>query len=76
MTHRCEDVIAVLGDFIEGDLSEERSRALIRELECEPCSDYLVTLLRTRGAIRGLRCEEIPPACHERILALIREVPS
>jgi len=70
--HRCEDVIALLGDFLEGDLSEGASRALMRELECSPCAEFLETLLRTRNAVRGLRCDSIPADCHERILEIIK----
>lgn len=71
--HRCDDVIERLSDFVEGDLSDEGTRALMRELECAPCAAFLQSLLATRNAISRIRCEDIPSGCHARLSQVVAD---
>jgi len=74
--HRCDDVINLLTEFLEGDLPPARVRFLEEELAiCEPCAEFLATLRRTRDAGRALRCDEVPPACHDRLRELLNLRP-
>jgi len=70
--HRCDDVISLLSDYMDGDLPPAKARFLEAELSiCEPCTLFLATLRRTRDAARSLRCEDLPPECHSRLRALL-----
>ena len=52
---RCKDFESYVSDYIEGELSRERSRDMDRHmLACPPCSQTLVGVLQVRSALRGL----------------------
>ncbi len=68
----CEDVIALLSDYVEGDLSPDQ----IKEFEahmalCDPCVDFLESLKRTRSLVRGLHCDEVPGEVHQQLRAFL-----
>jgi len=70
--HRCDDVINLLTEYMDGDLPPDRVRLLEAELAiCEPCTLFLQTLRRTRDAASSLRCQDLPPECHSRLRALL-----
>ncbi len=55
--HRsCKEVIALLTEFMEGDLSATAARDLERHLDiCPPCKGFLDNLKTARAATRKLR---------------------
>jgi anti-sigma factor RsiW len=64
----CEDVIALLSDYVEGDLSPGQIRDFEAHMAlCVPCVDFLESLKRTRSLVRGLRCDEVPREVHEQL---------
>ena len=68
MTHRCEDLIALLTEYVEGGLPPAQARAFEAELTgCASCRGLFETIGRTRDAVRRLRCEQIPADCHRRL---------
>lgn len=55
MLERCQDVVEVLSDHLEGALDAEQEHALDVHLqECDGCSTYLHQLRSTVLALRGL----------------------
>ena len=58
----CERTIALLSDYLDGDLAPRRKRALDEHLDqCPACVEYIDSLRATQGLVRGLREEDLPP---------------
>ena len=59
----CKDILDLLSEYMEGDLSPERSRAFENHMKrCHPCLDYLDSIRDTSSLAESLRCDEIPDA--------------
>lgn len=75
----CRETIALLTEYMEGDLPPPIRRALERHLElCAPCAGYLASLRTVRAAAAGLRRTAMPAEMHRRlhaVLGLRRQVP-
>ncbi len=72
--HTCKDVIELLTEYMEGDLSPDRARALEAHLElCSACKGFLATLGTTRSAVRDLRCQDLPEDCHRQLRSFLDE---
>ncbi|HKQ96883.1 MAG TPA: zf-HC2 domain-containing protein [Candidatus Polarisedimenticolia bacterium] len=71
--HDCQEVIGLLTEYLEGDLTGETKERLERHLKgCGPCGQYFETLKRTTSAVATLRCESIPGELHARLRAFLR----
>lgn len=70
--HTCKDVIALLSEYMEGALDPSLARALENHLDnCSACEGFLETLKKTRAAVRGLHCDDIPEDCHARLRSFL-----
>ena len=68
----CEQVIALLSDYLDGGLLPGRTADLTRHLEgCAACARFLDSLRTTRAAVARLRCDQIPDELHERLRAFL-----
>lgn len=64
----CEDVIALISEYIDGDLAPAVARRLDGHLaNCPSCEVFLQTLRATRDAVRSLHRDQIPQECHTRL---------
>jgi anti-sigma factor RsiW len=70
----CQDVIALLVDYLESTLDDDVVRALEAHLEgCEPCRAYLATYRRTIGATGEVHRVEMPPEMRRHLAAFLAE---
>lgn len=57
----CKDCVDLLGEYIEGTLSPERSKALEEHLSlCPPCITFVRTYRATRKLCRSALAAEMP----------------
>ena len=57
----CKDCVDLLGEYIEGTLSPERSKALENHLSlCPPCITFVRTYRATRKLCRSALAAEMP----------------
>ena len=69
----CEQVIALLSDYLDGGLLPGRTADLARHLEgCAACGGFFESLRTTRAAVARLRCDQIPDELHDRLRAFLR----
>lgn len=74
---RCRDVIELLSDYVEGDLPEEKARAIESHLEiCPQCVEYLASF-RTAIALGKTAtsdevCDELPDDLVRAVLERVR----
>jgi len=69
----CRECIDLLVDYLEGDLSPERARALDIHLElCPPCVAFVRTYKGTVDVARSLPLDEIPPELTQRLLDFLQ----
>ena len=66
---RCQECIDLLVDYLEGELSPERARALEIHLDlCPACVAFVRTYKGTVDVARTLPLDEIPPELTQRLL--------
>jgi anti-sigma factor RsiW len=71
---RCQECIDLLVDYLEGELSSERTRALDIHLElCPSCVSFVKTYKGTVDVARKLPLENIPPELTQRLLDFLRQ---
>ena len=59
--HHCKDCVDLLGEYIEGTLSPERSKALEDHLSlCPPCITFVRTYRATRKLCRHALMRDMP----------------
>jgi anti-sigma factor RsiW len=70
---RCKEIVEFLGDYLEGDLDPNTSKALEKHLEgCPPCIAFLNTYRGTVDAARRIQEVSIPPELHDRLLSFLK----
>jgi len=70
---RCQEVVDLLMEYLEGELPALRAAALDAHLKgCSPCLAFLNTYRSTIHVSRQLTVEEIPPELTERLLEFLR----
>lgn len=73
-TMNCEEILAALNEYIEGNeaapLCEEFKRHLS---QCQPCQVVVNNMRQTILLCKDGRQYEIPPQCRDKIHALLRE---
>ena len=68
----CEDVRAVLGDYIDGDVSPDIRRELETHLaECRTCQVLYDTTRKTLRIVTDAGSFEVPEAISERLITRI-----
>jgi Putative zinc-finger len=59
--HHCKECVELLGEYVEGTLPPDRSKALEDHLsECPPCITFVRTYKATRGLCRKALAREMP----------------
>jgi hypothetical protein len=70
----CQQVVALLLDYIAGALEIETALTLQKHLrDCQGCVAFLHTYQTTIRATRALRDADVPPAMQYRVLSFLRE---
>jgi len=70
----CREVIQLLSDYLEGELSTEPRRSLdLHLLACPACRNYVETLRQTQTLVAELRYEEIPPEFRRRLRSVLAQ---
>jgi anti-sigma factor RsiW len=69
----CQQVVALLMDYMTGELEVQTALALQEHLrDCPECAAFLYTYQATIRAVRTLRNEDVPPALQHRVLSFLR----
>ena len=71
---RCDECVALLVDYIEGELPPQRLRALEIHLDlCPSCVAFVNTYRGTVNIARTLQAEDIPPELTQRLIEFLRK---
>lgn len=69
----CRDVIGLLSDYVEGELSSAEAARLERHLaDCPPCERFLHTLETSIHWTRQLSETEVPQEVMDRLRSFLR----
>jgi anti-sigma factor RsiW len=72
---RCQDLVAQINDYLDGDLSPERVAALERHLaDCPCCTGFAASLRRAVDACRASGQATLPAAVRRRARSRIAEL--
>ena len=70
----CREVVQLLSDYLDGELSLEPRRSLdLHLLACPACQNYVDTLRQTQTLVSAIRYEEIPTEFRSRLHAVLVE---
>jgi anti-sigma factor RsiW len=70
---RCDECVALLIDYLEGELPPDRARALELHLDlCPPCVAFVNTYRGTVHVARSLQPEDIPRELTQRLIEFLR----
>lgn len=68
----CKDVVSLLTEYLEGGLARDAVATLETHLAgCSACGEYLVSLKKTRDAVRTLASSQVPDECRRTLRALL-----
>jgi anti-sigma factor RsiW len=71
---RCQECIDLLLDYLAGELSPERTRALEIHFDlCPPCWQFVKSYQQTVKAARDLPVEDVPPELTSRLIAFLKQ---
>ena len=70
---RCQDVVELLADYLEGALEAAPAHDLEAHLSgCRDCAGFMATYRGTVGVVRTLSEHELPPELRSRLRAFLR----
>lgn len=68
----CKDVVSLLTEYLEGGLARDAAEILEKHLAgCSACGEYLVSLKKTRDAVRALAARQVPDECRRELRVLL-----
>ncbi|ASV76031.1 hypothetical protein THTE_3429 [Thermogutta terrifontis] len=71
---KCQDLLAALNAYIDGEIDPQLCEMLQRHLEgCNPCRVVVDTLRQTVTLYKGEEPYELPPELHERLHECLRQ---
>ena len=71
---KCEELLAVLNDYISGDLDPALCEKLRKHLEeCQPCQVVVDNILRTIAVFKEDEPADLPAELHERFARVLRD---
>jgi len=74
VTMKCEIAVALVLEFLEGNLNPEVRRSLESHLaKCQPCSRLVATYKRTTQLCHRALLRQPPPELGDRLLRFLRE---
>ena len=70
----CRQVLELLSDFVDGELSLNERESLSRHLgACPPCEEFLKTFETARSLCRESLLEKMPPELKDRLRSFLRD---
>lgn len=70
---RCQDVVELLADYLDGALEPATARALEAHLSgCRDCAGFMATYRGTVGVVRTLSEHQLPAELRSRLRAFVR----
>jgi anti-sigma factor RsiW len=73
MEMACEELVGVLGEYLDGSLPADDRRRLEAHLdECPYCVNYVVQMKETIDAMDGVSLESLAPERQEEVLEAFR----
>jgi anti-sigma factor (TIGR02949 family) len=70
----CMEVVELLSDFVDGELSSDERESLSRHLgACPPCEEFLKTFETARALCRESLLEKMPPELKDRLRSFLRD---
>ncbi|MCI0636457.1 MAG: anti-sigma factor [Actinobacteria bacterium] len=74
---RCQDIVELLDDYLDGTLERADADALEAHLEgCQDCAAFFGTYRGTVRASRHLSESQLPPELRQRLLGFLRRQTS
>jgi len=71
---KCDDLLLMLNDYVDGDIDPEVCDQLEKHLEgCDPCQVVVDNIRRTISLYRGEEIYEFPLELRERLCQSLRE---
>lgn len=69
----CEEIFAVLSEYIDGELPEELCAAIqAHNGNCPPCQAFVETFTKTIELVRKQPAEPLPPAVKDELAAALK----
>ncbi len=70
---RCDELVEIITDYLEGSLDDAQREAVERHLvDCPGCDAYLEQMRETIHQIGRLRVEDVPASAMDDLLAAFR----
>lgn len=71
---KCKELLAALGDYLDGELDPEMHDTFRRHLSCcEPCEVVIDNLRKTITVYRCGQQVELPPELHDHLRNVLRK---
>ncbi len=71
---RCEDLVSVIIDYLEGEMKPEFRAEFERHMgDCSSCLAFLDTYKKTKELTAQIGCNEIPPEVKKRIKTFLKK---
>jgi len=71
---KCEEILAALNDYVDGDLDPGLCDALEEHLaDCNPCQIVVDNIRKTITLYKQGEPLELPPRLHERLCGMLRD---
>ena len=69
----CEEILAVLSEYIDGELPEDLCEAIqAHNGNCPPCQAFVETFTKTIELVRKQPAEPLPPAVKAELAAALK----
>ena len=71
---KCEDLLKILNDYIDGDIDESFCTEFQKHLsECDPCRVVVDNIRKTITLYKDDSVFEFPCECHDKLHRMLRE---
>lgn len=71
---RCEDLVSIINDYIEGDMRPEYKAEFERHIgDCSSCFAFFETYKKTKELTGEVACDEIPPELKNKIKNFLKK---
>lgn len=74
MIMRCEDLVSIINDYLEGDMASEFRAEFERHMgDCSSCLSFFETYKKTKELTSEIACEDIPDDVQERVRSFLKK---